>query len=173
MKLQKAVRFAQSFTFSQRRALNFQIRNLSLLPFFCIYKYQERCYACTTFRASKSLYYPFIYKMWILSGYYYPSAIPAKFGWGRVRVKHSNILIVICVYRKHINASMENATCIFFALFFPYSAKLTKASIIFFWNWMLYIGSLSTKFSRLEGEIKQVIFYISQHIFILVYIKVL
>ena len=26
--------------------------------------------------------------MWILSGYYYPSAIPAKFGWGKVRVKH-------------------------------------------------------------------------------------
>ena len=55
--------------------------------------------------------------MWILSGYYYPSAIPAKFGWGRVQVKHSNILIVICTYCKYINASMENAACIFFFFF--------------------------------------------------------
>ena len=40
--------------------------------------------------------------MWILSGYYYPSAIPTKFGWGRVRVKHSNIVIVICTYCKFV-----------------------------------------------------------------------
>ena len=57
--------------------------------------------------------------MWILSGYYYPSAIPAKFRWGRVRVKHSNILIVICTYCKYVNVNMENAACIFFALIFP------------------------------------------------------
>ena len=69
--------------------------------------------------------------MWILSGYYYPSTIPAKFGSRRVRVKHSNILNVICTYCKYINASMENATCIFFIIFFaliiPYSAKLTRS----------------------------------------------
>ena len=63
--------------------------------------------------------------MWILSGYYYPSAIPAMVGLGRVRVKHSNILIVICTYCKYINASMENATCIF-CVNPPYSAKLTR-----------------------------------------------
>ena len=51
--------------------------------------------------------------MWILSGYYYPIAIPAKFGWGRVRVKHSNILIAICRYCKYVNTSMENTTRIF------------------------------------------------------------
>ena len=90
--------------------------------------------------------------MWILSGYYYPSAIPAKFGSRRVRVKHSNILNVICTYCKYINASMENATCIFFIIFFgvnlPLFCKVDKVSIIFFCNWMLYIGLMSTKFSK-------------------------
>ena len=119
--------------------------------------------------------------MRILRGYYYPSAIPAKFGWGRVRVKHSNILIVICTYWKYVNASVENAACTFFCVNIPLFCKVEKALIIFFWNWMLYIGSLSTKSSKNSGEIKQVIFWedvvcfvhISQHIFISVCIKLL
>ena len=75
-----------------------------------------------------------------------PSAIPAKFGWGRVRVKHSDILIIIYTYCKNINTS----TCIFFFFFFfcvniYLFCKVDKDSLIFLWNWMPYIGSLSTK----------------------------
>ena len=115
------------------------------MPFFCIHKYQERCYACTTYRASKSLCCPLI---WILSGYCYPTAIPAKFGWGRVRVKHSNILIVICTYCKCLNA--------LFCVNLPLFCKVDKASIIFFLELhAIYRVIVYQIFKKLKGEIKQ------------------
>ena len=62
----------------------------------------------------------------------YPTAIPAKFGWGMVRVKHSNILIVICTYCKCLNA--------LFCVNLPLFCKVDKASIIFFSRIVCYIS---------------------------------
>ena len=72
-----------------------------------------------------------------------PGAIPAKFGWGRLRVKHSDILIIIYTLQKHKYQHMH--FFFFFCVNLSLFCKVEKDSLIFLWNWMPYIGSLSTK----------------------------
>ena len=49
----------------------------------------------------------------------------------------------------------------FFCVNLPLLCKVDKASIIFFWNWMLYIGSLFTKFSK-TGRRNQAIHFLRE-----------
>ena len=69
----------------------------------------------------------------------------------------------------------------FFCVNLPLFCKVEKTSIIFFWNWMLHIRSLSTKFLKISKEKSSNSFfermlyalYTSASIFFSVYIELL
>ena len=100
---------------------------------------------------------------------------------GRVRFKHSNILIVICTYYKYINVSVENATCTSLGSFFLSLQSWQGLNNFFLELDAAYRVIVYQVYKKLEGEIKLVNFWedvvcfahISQHIFISVYIKLL